>query len=301
MQFPFSSFVNNPLIPINRAPSQLTPIGRWLNLTMFQVACRIAMVEPRVCLFAALFSVTHDNFQTIFSTHRRRNILVKNRPNKVPNKRLLNKWFFPQGGMVVGVPRIWTLKSEEKSLPTDTDSDIVAIKKIRSTLPQDTDAMERLPWFTYVDEALPVAAGLVYDREFNFDANDEPTSWGINLYFFFMISLCFLTFNQYICCFAEELVLVASAAQPEEVNFDVMFGERSSLFDRMKLKSKTKPRKSMVPANFQPAAPIHITSIPAPKVNSMLNRIVENILASTSNPSKMAKMATLNKKKKSSK
>ncbi|GAA0139404.1 hypothetical protein LIER_00956 [Lithospermum erythrorhizon] len=64
--------------------------------------------------------------------------------------------------------------------------------------------------------------------------------------------------------YQEELVFVASAVQPEEVNFDVMLGETSSLFDRVKLKSKTKPRKSMVPADFQPVAPLPITSIHAP-------------------------------------
>ncbi|GAA0156899.1 hypothetical protein LIER_14283 [Lithospermum erythrorhizon] len=59
---------------------------------------------------------------------------------------------------------------------------------------------------------------------------------------------------------------VVFAVQPEEVNFDAMLGERSSLFDSVKLKSKTKPRKSMVPADFQPTASLPTTSIPAPKV-----------------------------------
>ncbi|GAA0144229.1 hypothetical protein LIER_04729 [Lithospermum erythrorhizon] len=99
---------------------------------------------------------------------------------------------------------------------------------------------------------------------------------------------------------AVDPVLVARADAAYKVNFDVMLGERSSLFDRVKLKSKTKPRKSMVPANFQPAAPLPITSIPATKVNSMLKRIIENIPTSTSNPSKKAKMATPKKKKKPS-
>ncbi|GAA0169023.1 hypothetical protein LIER_23593 [Lithospermum erythrorhizon] len=94
IRLPFSNFINNLLVTINRSPGQLSLIGGWLKVTMFEVACRIVGVEPRVSLFAALFSVTHDNFQTFFSAHHGRNILVKKHPNKVYDKRLLTKWFF---------------------------------------------------------------------------------------------------------------------------------------------------------------------------------------------------------------
>ncbi|GAA0174242.1 hypothetical protein LIER_27680 [Lithospermum erythrorhizon] len=142
MHMLFSNFVNNLLITINRAPG----------------------VEPRASLFAALFSVTHDSFQFYFSTHCRRNMLVKKRPNKVPDKRLLTKWFFARGGMAIGVPRIMTLKSEARPLPPDTESDLISVEKIRSVLPQDTDETERLSWYTYVDEAMLIKAGLEYNK-----------------------------------------------------------------------------------------------------------------------------------------
>ncbi|GAA0151489.1 hypothetical protein LIER_10198 [Lithospermum erythrorhizon] len=191
--------------------------------------------------------------------------------------------------MGVGVPRIWTLKDETKLIPTDTEADIIAVEKIRSTLPQDTDNMERLPWFTYVDEAMLVAAGLIYDKEFDLEANDEPPTWGINLLLCLYDVDLFSNFNHYICCFTEELMIIASVAQPVEVDFDAMLGERPSFFDRMKMKPKKMPRKSMVPTDFKPAAPLPISSIPERKVNSILKRIPKNIPSSTSHPSKRTK------------
>ncbi|GAA0165138.1 hypothetical protein LIER_20615 [Lithospermum erythrorhizon] len=40
-RLPFSRFVNDLLITLNRAPGQLLPIGGWLNITIFEVACHI--------------------------------------------------------------------------------------------------------------------------------------------------------------------------------------------------------------------------------------------------------------------
>ncbi|GAA0185078.1 hypothetical protein LIER_32366 [Lithospermum erythrorhizon] len=118
MRLSFSSFVNNLLMSINRAPGQLAPISGWLNVTIFEVACHMCGVEPTVSLFSAIFTVSHTPFQTTFTTRRKRQILVGPLPNKVPDGRHHKKWFFAQGGMVVGVPYIWTLQDEAKSLPT---------------------------------------------------------------------------------------------------------------------------------------------------------------------------------------
>ncbi|GAA0158683.1 hypothetical protein LIER_15641 [Lithospermum erythrorhizon] len=71
MRLPFSHFVNKLLISINRAPGQLAPIGGWLNITIFEVACRMCEVEPTVSLFSALFYVSHSQFQTIFIARRK--------------------------------------------------------------------------------------------------------------------------------------------------------------------------------------------------------------------------------------
>ncbi|GAA0169859.1 hypothetical protein LIER_24244 [Lithospermum erythrorhizon] len=64
MRLPFSRFVNDLIITINRAPGLLLPIGGWLNITIFEVACRMCGLEPTVPLFAALFTVSHKSFQT---------------------------------------------------------------------------------------------------------------------------------------------------------------------------------------------------------------------------------------------
>ncbi|GAA0153110.1 hypothetical protein LIER_11424 [Lithospermum erythrorhizon] len=67
--------------------------------------------------------------------------------------------------MVVGVPRIWTLKSDARPLPPNSENDVIAMDKIRSVLPQDATDSERLPWHTYVDESILIKAGLVYDKK----------------------------------------------------------------------------------------------------------------------------------------
>ncbi|GAA0150997.1 hypothetical protein LIER_09813 [Lithospermum erythrorhizon] len=164
MRLPFSSFVNNLLISINRAPSQLSPIG-----------------------------------------------------------------------------------DEAKSLPPCIDAYIIAADKICTALPQDTEKTQKLPWYAFIDEAMLVLA--------------------------------------------DELMVITSASQMDEVDFDEMLGEKPSFFDRVKIKSKTKPRESMVLADFAPATPLPSIPVPTPQVRTMLKRIAEDISNPTSNPSKKAKKA----------
>ncbi|GAA0161438.1 hypothetical protein LIER_17751 [Lithospermum erythrorhizon] len=114
------------------------------------VVCRIAGVEPSVSLFLALFTETHENFQTNFRACSNRNILAGKLPNKDPDKRLFKKWFFARGGMAVGVPHIWTLKDEAKPFPSYTDTDVVAANNFLSVLPQETENACKLPKYTFV-------------------------------------------------------------------------------------------------------------------------------------------------------
>ncbi|GAA0160012.1 hypothetical protein LIER_38960 [Lithospermum erythrorhizon] len=79
--------------------------------------------------------------------------------------------------MAVGVPYIWTLKNETRSLPTCIEADIRAVEKMRAVLPQETENTHRLPWYAFVDEAMLVLAGLVYDKEFDPEAKDDPPTW----------------------------------------------------------------------------------------------------------------------------
>ncbi|GAA0175489.1 hypothetical protein LIER_28654 [Lithospermum erythrorhizon] len=80
------------------------------------------------------------------------------------------------------------------------------------------------------------------------------------------------------------------------VNFDEMLGERPSFFDRVKIKSNTKPKESMVAPDFARVAPLPSSSIAAPQVRPMLKRISSEIPTSTSNPPKMAKKDAPSKK-----
>ncbi|GAA0166951.1 hypothetical protein LIER_21994 [Lithospermum erythrorhizon] len=142
MRLSFSSFVNNLLITINRAPGKLHPISGWLNVTIFEVACRRYGVEPTVSLFFALFSISHTPFQTKFLSRRKRKFLVGARQNKVLEGRWHKKWFLVRGGMAIGVPCIWTLQDEANNLPicfaADNDVAISLKAKPRDSLIPET-------------------------------------------------------------------------------------------------------------------------------------------------------------------
>ncbi|GAA0159854.1 hypothetical protein LIER_38935 [Lithospermum erythrorhizon] len=97
MRLPFSPFVNDLLTTINRAPRQLLLIGGWLNVTIFEVSCRMCGIEPTVSLFSVLFSVSHKSFQTKFSARAKGNILAGVRPNRVRDSQLHKKWFYARG------------------------------------------------------------------------------------------------------------------------------------------------------------------------------------------------------------
>ncbi|GAA0141728.1 hypothetical protein LIER_35447 [Lithospermum erythrorhizon] len=126
MRLPFSSFVNK------------------LLTTM----CGI---EPTLSLFSALFYVSHTHFQTKFLSSRKQNILAGSRPNKVPEGRYHKKWFFAHGGMTIGVPHIWTLRDDAKSLSTPTTADMDAMAKLEANLPQKEN---KLHWYAFCDEAM---------------------------------------------------------------------------------------------------------------------------------------------------
>ncbi|GAA0186036.1 hypothetical protein LIER_33324 [Lithospermum erythrorhizon] len=56
---------------------------------------------------------------------------------KVPDSRYHKKWFFARGGIAVGVPYIWNLQDEAKSLPLSTATYIESVGKMQSILPQE--------------------------------------------------------------------------------------------------------------------------------------------------------------------
>ncbi|GAA0173039.1 hypothetical protein LIER_26739 [Lithospermum erythrorhizon] len=64
------------------------------------------------------------------------------------------------------------------------------VDKIRSALPQGTKTTHRLPWFTFV-EVMLVLGGLVYDKEFDLEAKDDPPTWGTDLYLVIISSTVF--------------------------------------------------------------------------------------------------------------
>ncbi|GAA0169887.1 hypothetical protein LIER_24269 [Lithospermum erythrorhizon] len=76
--------------------------------------------------------------------------------------------------MAVDVPCIWTLYEEAKIIPTDTADDLAAMARLQSFLPQGKNT---LSWYAFTEEAMLVKAGLVYDKEFNPEAPDDPSSW----------------------------------------------------------------------------------------------------------------------------
>ncbi|GAA0158682.1 hypothetical protein LIER_15640 [Lithospermum erythrorhizon] len=130
----------------------------------------------------------------------------------------------------------------------------------------------KLSWY-FTDEAILVKAGLVYDKEFNPKAPSDPPSWS--------------------------------------VDFNDMVSDWPTLFPRVAITSKTKPRASMIPASSSttplasgpsppaPANPPTTTnspSIPLAKIPSMLKRLAREPPPSGSQPIKQLKVSAPKKK-----
>ncbi|GAA0154548.1 hypothetical protein LIER_12495 [Lithospermum erythrorhizon] len=73
---------------------------------------------------------------------------------------------------------------------------------------------------------------------------------------------------------------------PAGFDFDEMLSEQPSLFPRVAITTKTKPRASMVAESTPASPPVAISAILIP---SMLKRLEKDVPASTSQPSKRAK------------
>ncbi|GAA0167631.1 hypothetical protein LIER_22517 [Lithospermum erythrorhizon] len=119
MSLPFSEFVNDLLSYLNRAPGQIHQCG-WLNITIFQVSCKIAKVQAIVPLFGSLFSTKHRPFDTSLSEkgggRLSKNFLAGPHPNKVHPKQFHGQWFLvwdPESPFL-GQPK--TAYCEESSL-----------------------------------------------------------------------------------------------------------------------------------------------------------------------------------------
>ncbi|GAA0159684.1 hypothetical protein LIER_16402 [Lithospermum erythrorhizon] len=132
MRLPFSEFVNRMLEHLNMTPGQIHPI-EWLNITIFEVACKIARVEATVPLFASLFSTKHRPFDTSLGAkgggRASNNFQAFSRLNKVQPKRFHGQWFYILGGMGPMVPISWTTKSEVSSLRFHRFSRMLVVKK----------------------------------------------------------------------------------------------------------------------------------------------------------------------------
>ncbi|GAA0186213.1 hypothetical protein LIER_33501 [Lithospermum erythrorhizon] len=88
---------------------------------------------------------------------------------------------------------------------------------------------------------------------------------------------------------AEITSCAAPKSKPAEIDFDEMLSERPSLFTRVAITTKTRPRESLAPES----AP---ASIPTILIPSMLKRMATEIPSSTSRPSKRTKTSSLKKK-----
>ncbi|GAA0165685.1 hypothetical protein LIER_21019 [Lithospermum erythrorhizon] len=101
------------------------------------------------------------------------------------------------------------------------------VPKIRTILPNKEN---KLPWYAFTDEAMLVKACLAYDKKFNPEATNDPPTW------------------------EETTSHTTGEKEPTDVDFDEMMSKRPSLFPRVAITTKAKPRASMVPEPT-PAAP----------------------------------------------
>ncbi|GAA0168203.1 hypothetical protein LIER_22971 [Lithospermum erythrorhizon] len=158
--------------------------------------------------------------------------------------------------MDVGVHRIWTLHDKSKGYPIPTDADLDTVAKVESLIPQGNN---KLPWYTFYDEAILVTAGLVHDKEFDPVNTSDPPSW-------------------------EEIAIYATfASKPNEIDFGEMLSERHSIFTRVAITSKIKPNESLIPV-LGSTPPLPTSTIPAHVVSSVLKRLASEISGPNTNP-----------------
>ncbi|GAA0164304.1 hypothetical protein LIER_19972 [Lithospermum erythrorhizon] len=91
--------------------------------------------------------------------------------------------------MSKGVPRIWTLKEKAQGLPILSAEIMDSVCNLRGALPQGEN---KLPWYTFCNEAMLAMTGLVYGNVFSSKDKGKPSTW---VYFDDMLmeaSLCSL-------------------------------------------------------------------------------------------------------------
>ncbi|GAA0168182.1 hypothetical protein LIER_22954 [Lithospermum erythrorhizon] len=160
--------------------------------------------------------------------------------------------------MVEAVPRIWTLKEEARGLLILSAADIDSVAILRNILSQGEN---KLLWYAFCDEAILVMAGLVYDKVFN------------------------------------ELVNIASSQAPQLVDFNDMLMDRPSLFTRVAITTKTKPRESLVPEAVSSSPLPSGATLPTPSINPLLKRMASDAPPATQHPKKAKKSSVVQKKK----
>ncbi|GAA0167947.1 hypothetical protein LIER_22779 [Lithospermum erythrorhizon] len=163
---------------------------------------------------------------------------------EVRDSRLHKKWFYAKGGMVDSVHRIWTLKEEAKSLPIPSAEDMDSVRKLRAALPQDDN---KRPWYTSCDETMLVAVGLVYNKVFSSQDKGKPPSW-------------------------DKIANIVVSTEPKLVDFDDMLIDHPSLFARVAIIMKTKPRESVVPESISTSPP-STNNVLIPAIDPLLKRM----------------------------
>ncbi|GAA0143824.1 hypothetical protein LIER_04418 [Lithospermum erythrorhizon] len=119
-----------------------------------------------------------------------------------------------------------------------------SVGKLRAALPQGDD---KRPWYTFCDEALLVAASLVYDKVFSSQDKGQPPSW-------------------------DEIANIAASAEPKLVDFNDMLMDCPSFFTRVAIVPQTNPLKSMVPEATSSSPPPTV-NVPIPTIYPLLKRM----------------------------
>ncbi|GAA0156605.1 hypothetical protein LIER_14060 [Lithospermum erythrorhizon] len=93
LRLPSSTFINNVLSAIDRAPCQIGPLA-WATLTTFQVGCLSVGVVPSLNFFSRILDVAHTGVLLHFHTRpKMRNMLYHGKPGKASPTRWHKYWF----------------------------------------------------------------------------------------------------------------------------------------------------------------------------------------------------------------
>ncbi|GAA0168660.1 hypothetical protein LIER_40610 [Lithospermum erythrorhizon] len=187
----------------------------------------IVHINPTIDLFFSFHNFSHS---TSFPAKRNWNIFADPKIDKITKDRWHSKWFFVKGGMDEAILKVW-VPLEDSNRPIMPKKMPTMVRAELETLRQVFD--KPVHYKVFCEEGILIQAGLIRSKEYD-PTLVPPVSWD------------------------DVLNAARRCAEPKDVPFSTMVGERQPLFRKTKVRkvptSSDAPRKENSPATTATAA-----------------------------------------------